>query len=157
MSGGQGLIQGVLDFLPNGALEGHQQKAEVEPVICPSCKHTHKPMPSCPVCGFEYPRRTSVQHVPGTLRELIAAGGQYKHILDREIWPMVCGYARERRGGGEPAKKYALAIYRDMTGAFPNGKWFDSTEPVEPTHEVRSRIRAAQIRYAKGREKQVSA
>ena len=67
---------------------------------------------------------------------------------------MVCGYARERREG-EQAKKYALAIYRDMTGAFPQGKWFDSTRSVEPTPEVRSRIRAAQIRYAKG--KQVSA
>lgn len=100
-------------------------------------------------CGHEYPRRQAVQHVPGTLKELIA--GKYHKELDKQLWPMVKGYVLERREG-DAARKQALAIYKDMTGAFPNAYW-ESTTPVPPTLEVRNRIRSQQIRWARGREK----
>lgn len=127
-----------------------KEKPEAEPVKCPGCGHLHKPMPFCPNCGHEYPKRAAVQHVPGTLKELIAGG--YTKELTRELWPQVVGYVLERRQG-EAAKKQALAIYRGMTGEFPKGAWLESTTPREPSMEVRNRIRAEQIRYAKGREK----
>lgn len=127
-----------------------KEKPEAEPVKCGNCGHVHRPMPFCPNCGHEYPKRAAVQHVPGTLKELIAGG--YTKELTRELWPQVCGYVLERREG-EAAKKQALAIYRGMTGEFPKGAWFDSTIPREPTAEVRNRIRAEQIRFAKSREK----
>lgn len=127
-----------------------KEKAEAEPIKCPTCRHLHKPMPFCPACGHEYPKRQAVQHVPGTLKELIAGG--YRKELTAQLWPQVVGYVLERREG-EAAKKQALAIYRGMTGEFPKGAWFESTVPVAPSAEVRNRIRAEQIRFAKGREK----
>lgn len=126
------------------------EKTQPEPVKCSKCGHVHKPMPFCPVCGAEYPKKQTVQHVPGSLKELIAGG--YHKELARDLWPQVCGYVLERREG-DAAKRQALAIYKQMTGEFPKGAWFDSTVPVAPSAEVRSRIRAQQIRFAKGREK----
>jgi DNA repair protein RadD len=147
------------DLFENGVteLDDGKKKAKAkteqrqpEPVKCGKCDQVHKPMPHCPACGNEYPRRQSVQHIPGTLKELIAGG--YRKEPVRDLWPQVCGYVLERREG-EAAKKQALAIFRQMTGEFPKGAWFESTKPLPPTDEVRRRIRAQQIRFAKGREK----
>lgn len=130
------------------------EKKESEPVKCPSCRALHKPAPFCPVCGHEYPKRISVQHVPGTLKELIA-GGHHRE-LTRELWPQVCSYAISRRGDGDAGRRMALAIYRDMVGAWPKAE-FENTRPVPLTAEVRNKILSAQIRFAKGRGAQRSA
>ena len=125
------------------------EKAEVEPVKCPSCRALHRPAPFCPVCGHEYPKRAAVQHVPGTLKELIA-GGHHRE-LTRNLWPQVMAYCLERREG-DAARRQALAIYRDMTGDWPRAKW-ENTQPADDlSAEVRNRIRAQQIGFAKRRE-----
>ncbi len=124
-----------------------KDKAEAEPVKCPQCRHMHKPMPFCPACGHEYPKRKAVEHVPGTLKELIA-GGFHKE-LSRDLFPQIAGYVLERRDG-EAARRQAQAIFKDMTGEFARVNW-DNVQPVEPSLEVRNRIRSAQIRFAKGR------
>ena len=89
----------------------------------------------------------SVQHVPGTLKELIAGG--HRKELSASLWPQVCGYVLERREG-EAARKQALAIYKNMTGAWPMGD-FDPAKAIPPCSEVRSRIRSEQIRFANRR------
>lgn len=146
-----------LDELDDGKKreKAKPKKKELEPVKCPQCRALHKPMPACPCCGHEYPRRQAVAHVPGTLKELIAGG--YRKELSRELWPMVCGYVLERREG-DAARRQALAIYKDMTGAWPLSD-FASTTPAPPTNEVRSRIRSQQIRFAHRRtaDKRVAA
>lgn len=129
-------------------------KAEVEPVKCPSCRAIHRPAPFCPVCGHEYPKRSSVQHVPGTLKELIA-GGHHRE-LTRNLWPQVMAYCLERRDG-DAARRQALAIYRDMTGDWPHAKWENTSPAKDISAEVRNRIRAQQIRFAKRRESGVAA
>lgn len=129
------------------------EKKELEPVKCPQCRALHNPAPFCPCCGHEYPKRQTVQHVPGTLKELIA-GGHHRE-LTRDLWPQVCGYVLERREG-DAARRQALAIYRDMTGDWPRAKW-ENTEPRECGPEVRNRIRSQQIRYSKGRERAAAA
>jgi DNA repair protein RadD len=123
------------------------KKKEVEPCKCPRCNALHKPMPLCPVCGHEYPKRATVEHVPGTLKELIA-GGHHKQ-LTRDLWPQIAGYCLERREG-DAARRQALAIYRDIVGDWPRIKWED-TQPVPPTPEVRNKIRSQQIRFANRR------
>lgn len=125
-----------------------KKKPEAEPMKCPECRSLHSPRPKCPECGHVYPKREAVQHVPGTLKELIA--GNHRAELSKQVWPMVCGYVRERRDG-EAARKQALAIYRQMTGAWPMTD-FESTAPVAPTREVRNRIKAQQIAFAKRRK-----
>jgi DNA repair protein RadD len=126
------------------------EKPEAEPMRCPTCRALHKPAPFCPACGHAYPKKAAVQHVPGTLKELIAGG--YTRELTRDLWPQVCGYVLERREG-DAARRQALAIYRGITGEFPRGAWFESTTPVPPSTEVRNRIRSEQIKFAKGRQK----
>jgi len=128
-----------------------QEKKQPEPVKCGKCGHVHKPAPFCPRCGFEYPKKVTVQHVPGTLKELIAGGHQRE--LTKQLFPQVAHYVMHTRGRqGEEARRMAQAIYRDLTGDFARATW-ENVTPVEPSLEVVNRIRAAQIRFAKGRAK----
>lgn len=129
------------------------KKKELEPVKCPECRALHKPSPVCPCCGHEYPRKQAVQHVPGTLKELIAGG--HRKELSKELWPQIVSYVLERREG-DAARKQALAIYKDMTGAWPMAD-FANTTPVPPSAEVRNRIRSQQIRFAHRRSTQTRA
>lgn len=148
------------DFFDNGLAElddgkpkpkqKAQEKPEIEPVKCPTCRAVHRPMPFCPVCGWAYPRKQSVQHVPGTLKELVA--GNHQQQLVKALFPQLAAYALEKRNGdGEAARRMAQALYKDMTGEFARAAW-DRVVPVEPSPEVISKIRALRIRYAKGRE-----
>ena len=124
------------------------EKKPVEPMKCPDCKAMHSPAPVCPVCGHQYPRKASVEHVPGTLKELLATGT--RSMVSRELWPQVCGYARERRG--DDGKKLALALYYQMAGHWPKGD-FETTAATDPSREVRNKITAMNIRWSKGRSK----
>lgn len=126
-----------------------KEKAEAEAVKCPGCGHLHKPMPFCPSCGHQYPKKQAVEHVPGTLKELIA-GGHHKQ-LDRELFPQIAAYCLERKSGDE-ARRQAQGIYKGMTGEFARVAW-DSVKPVAPSNEVRNRILQQQIRFSKGAPK----
>ncbi|MBK7024524.1 MAG: DEAD/DEAH box helicase [Sulfuritalea sp.] len=119
-----------------------KEKAEAEPVKCPSCRALHKPMPFCPACGHEYPKKRAIEHVPGTLKELIATGNQ--HMLRARLWPQIVGYVLERREGDQ-AQRMAQAIYKNMTGEFARAR-VDTTTPAPCSYEVRQKIRAGQIR-----------
>lgn len=125
-----------------------QEKKPIEPVKCPQCRHMHKPAPSCPNCGHQYPRKQAIEHVPGTMKELIATGNRV--AISRALWPQVVGYARERRGDG--GEKLALALYKQMTGDWPTTKWAN-TPPAEVSMEVRRKITSLNIAWAKGRSK----
>lgn len=125
-----------------------QEKEEPEPVKCPQCRALHRPAPFCPQCGHQYPKKQAVQHVPGTMKELIA--GKHHKELARELWPQVCGYMIERHPR-ELAERKALAVYRSITGDWPKGRSFTSTTPVTPTQEVRDRCISEQIRFSRSK------
>ena len=125
------------------------ERPEAEAVKCPRCRALHKPMPFCPACGFEYPRKQSVAHVPGTLKELIAGGHQRE--LTRDLFPQIAHYVIHTRGReGEAARRMAQALYKDITGDFARAAW-ENVKPVAPTPEVQNKIRSLQIRFAKRR------
>ncbi|WP_341809390.1 DEAD/DEAH box helicase [Xanthomonas oryzae pv. oryzicola] len=142
-----------LDALDDGKAKRKPKakaKKQRDPVKCPACRALHMPAPACPSCGHQYPRRTSVQHLPGTLKELVA-GGFRKELL-ASVWPMVCGYVGRKRQG-PAADRMALAIYKNLTGCFPpHGVNFFTTTPMEPTAEVAGQILASQIRYAQAKK-----
>ncbi len=119
-----------------------EPKPEAEMVKCPSCGHLHAFRPFCPACGHEYPKKLSVEHVPGSLKELVASGN--RKAMTQHLWPMVCGHVLQRRDG-DAARRMALAIYKDMTGAFPLAD-FHRTVPMSPSIEVGNKIRSLQIR-----------
>ncbi len=147
-----------IDELDDGKPKKDKKKPEnkdKEPVKCPQCRALHAPMPYCPACGHEYPRRVTVQHVPGTLKELLASTG-HQDIKLRSIWPQVVGYVLERSTGDQLAdQRKAQAIYKTLTGDFARAR-IEYTEPAECGPEIRNRIRANNIRRAYGRQKEAA-
>ncbi len=127
------------------------EKPESEPVKCPTCRVVHKPSPFCPACGHEYPKKRAVEHVPGSLKELLAGGAKYQRELARDIFPQIAAYTKRLRADDEQARRMAQAIFKDMTGEFARVAW-DNVKPMEPTPEVLSRIRSQQIKFAKRRQ-----
>ncbi len=149
------------DFFENGVTElddgkkkpkpkAKEEDKEKEMVKCPQCRVMHMPRPSCPACGHEYARKKAIEHVPGTLKELVATGNP--SMLRRELWPQVCGYVATL---GNPDDTYnqrrAQAIYIELTGS-PAQARFENTAHVPPSPELRSRIKANQIRFIKGKQ-----
>lgn len=130
------------------------EKKEAEAVKCPQCRALHKPMPFCPVCGHAYPKKPAVEHVPGSLKELIATGDA--SLMRRKLWPQVVSYVRESTDDLERAQRKAQAIYHELTGEFARAR-VDTTTLEPCTQEVRNKIRANQIRWAKSRSKQAEA
>ncbi len=125
------------------------ENAEDRFIKCQQCKHVHRPLPKCPVCGHEHPRKRAVAHVDGSLKELIAGGNRRK--LNAEIWPQFCGEARARKADPVQQRKWALAKYRDTTGGWPTTP-FEATPSAPLTREVANLIRSSDIRYAKSRQ-----
>jgi DNA repair protein RadD len=130
-------------------------KEETQPIRCPKCKVMHKPVPICPACGFEYPKRAAmVEHVPGTLKELVATKNQ--NMMRKHLWPMVVGYALQTTDDMAVVQRKAQAIYHELTGEFAKAR-AESTTPAEPSRELLNKIKANRIRWAKGRAKSASA
>ena len=124
-----------------------KEDAEKDPIKCPQCGHLHAPRPACPACGHEYPRKKPIEHVPGSLKELVATGNP--SLLRRELWPQVVGFVLESTYDMDKAQRRAQAIYHELTQTFARAR-VEDTKPVPPSAEVRSKIKANQIRFIKG-------
>ncbi|RZI75185.1 MAG: DEAD/DEAH box helicase [Pseudomonas sp.] len=128
-----------------------EKKPEDTMMTCSKCKHLHKVQPFCPSCGHEYPRRRAVEHVAGSLKEVLAAGSP--KAIAAALWPQVCAFARER-DKTKPSPKhdggrgYALWLYREIVGDFPQGQRFEETVPLAPNADVLGKIKSIQIRNA---------
>lgn len=120
---------------------------------CPKCHHVHAPMPFCPACGHEYPKKlNAVQHEPGTLSELLRVGTRKQ--LDDTLWPQICAFAHTSKlGDPKGAEKLALATYHDLTGDFPKGKSYGTTVRVAPTSQVLNKIQSKRIAWMKAQRK----
>lgn len=131
------------------------KKEDAEPIKCPSCGHLHAPRPACPSCGHEYPRKRPIEHVPGTLKELIATGNP--SLMRKELWPQVVGLVMEGVNN-DPAymQRRAQAIYHEITGEFARAR-VETTTPVPPSRELRNKVTANRIRYAKRRQAEARA
>lgn len=138
--------------LDDGSPKAKPKKGDEDPEDkmrkCPQCKHLHPPRPFCPNCGHEYPRRQAVQHVAGTLTELVKSGDRRAQTM--ALWPQIVSVALARKPDPDTARRYALALFKNMTGEWPL-RSFEKTQPVPPTPEVVNKIRALQIAYAKAR------
>jgi len=126
------------------------EKPEPEPIKCPSCGVLHLPMPICGNCGFEFPKRSMVATVPGTLKELIATGNQ--RMMTQSLWPQVVDWVLSKGHAGEAAQKKAQGLYRSITGEFARAK-VETTTPIPCTVEVAGKIRSRMIAFAKGKNR----
>jgi len=125
--------------------EKKAEKKEREMAVCPNCAHVHLALPYCPSCGHEYPIRNAVQHVAGTLTELIASNN--RTAMSTQLWPQICYYVQLRPNGQDRDRKKALAIFKSMTGVWPTGD-YHSTKPQPTTKEVMSKIKSMNIARA---------
>jgi superfamily II DNA or RNA helicase len=130
--------------------EVKKDEEEKEMVKCPQCNAMHLPRPTCPSCGHEYPRKAAVEHVPGTLKELVTTGNVA--MLRRELWPQVVAIVLEKNSDDlVRAQRRAQAIYHELTGTFANGR-IENTTPSIPSKDLRNKIKANQIRFLKGKQ-----
>lgn len=146
------------DGKPKSASEKKKKEAKPEalPKACQNC-HFLKPagVHVCPACGHAPIRPTDVQTIDAELTLIKRApADERRDIRERfggkqEVFSMLLQYAHER-GYKEG---FALRQYRDIFGVWPRG--LESTrEPVSP--ELRSWLRAMQIRFAKSRDRGAS-
>lgn len=146
------------DFFENGANElddgKHKQKKkaekkEREPVKCPTCFLVHAPRPTCPACGYVYPKFSSVEHEAGELQEL-AGGATATRDEKQSVWSQLLYVVRER-GYKEG---FAAHKFKEKFGVWPRGL---ADVEVEPTPKLMNWLRSRQIRYAKSRMKKTPA
>ena len=126
-----------------------EKDEEKEMIKCPQCRAMHMPRPSCPSCGHEYPKRKPIEHVPGNLKELVATGNPA--LMRKMLWPQVCSIVLEATQDIDKAQRRAQAIYHELTGTFAQAR-IETTTCEAPTPELRSRIKANQIRFIKGQQ-----
>jgi DNA repair protein RadD len=146
------------DFFEHGIAElddGARKKKEPAPpkekasVKCSQCHCVHSAAPFCPACGYEYPPKSSnIQHVQGTLKELVASGD--KAVLHRDVWPQIVALAHEKGKLGN----WAFGIYCRIAGKPDRYLDFERTQPVTPSREVRNKVTSLLIARAKGFSKQ---
>lgn len=148
------LFENGVTELDDGKRKEKPKKAakddEVDMMTCPQCRTMHMPRPSCPSCGHEYPKKKAIEHVPGTLKELVALGNPA--MMRRELWPMVVAVVMEK-GNPDPdyLQRRSQAIYHEITGTFAQAR-ASETRPAQPTPELRAKIKANQIRFIKGKQ-----
>ena len=126
--------------------EKPKEKPEAKPVKCSQCGHLHKPAPSCPACGFEYPKKSLVEHVPGTLKEILATGDA--DLQRKLLWPMVAYHAvRQSSGDMVRAQRIAQAIYKDITGDFARAR-VETTKLIPASLELEQKIKGNRIKWS---------
>lgn len=113
-------------------------KEEDVMVKCPHCKALHKARPECPNCGHQYPLRKTVEHVTGTLEEILTKGSQRQ--IATEIWPQVCMFARQANPNDfKRARGKSYALFKQLTGRMPGADFF-TTDPKPLSPEVRKKL-----------------
>lgn len=147
----------MMDFFEHGATElddgrrKESKKAEAkerEPMKCPRCAHVHDPRPMCPSCGHEYPKRSSVEHVPGTLSEL--TGHEAGSRDDRQaFYSQLLGIAHQR--GYQEG--WAGHKYRERYGSWPNGL---VKQPAPPTAQTVAWVKSRIIAWSRAKAKAVA-
>ena len=149
-----------LDSLDAG--EKLDKEARVEPdeekdeKHCPECGY--KPFKKrCMSCGHELQRPALVVAEAGVMQELDILGKKFPGQDLAAIWAQCVTYAK---GHSAPDKQQGRAyhLFVDLTKRKPPSSWSVHTTPaVQISKEVLNQIRAKNIAYAKGMQKQRAA
>jgi len=120
---------------------------------CPSCGYS--PMGKrCVACGFERQSTSLVEHEAGAMREIFI--GKTKLADDRRHLYEQCVTYTRGCGNPETAKGRAAHLFKEMTGAWPDGLRFEFTPNVPITRAVANRIKAKSIAYRAARQKETA-
>lgn len=113
-------------------------------------------MMRCPSCGKERTRLSMVENVDGEMVALTHAEPKMPSWLvdKKSVWRQLCQHALNRKKGDpEAARRFALAQYRNLYGAWPKAE-FSENELEEPHPMLVRKIQQQVIRWAKRRTAQ---
>lgn len=140
------------EFFEEGSSElddgKHREKKKLEPkdkkpLKCPKCFSVHAPAPSCPTCGYVYPRRSNVEHEAGELVAL--TGGASATREDKQAtWSQLRYIAKERNY----KDGWCSHKYRERFGVWPVGLM--DIEAV-PTQALKKWLLSRQIAWARSK------
>lgn len=120
------------------------KKREPKPMKCSRCHHIHAPRPSCPACGFEYPKRSAIEHMDGELIALGSGGAATRDDKQRIYSELLFIARRRNRKDGWAAHKY-----RALFGVWPR-QLADVTS--EPSRAVLRWVQSQDIAWAHRRQ-----
>lgn len=131
-----------------------KEKVEALPKVCPACSFL-KPVktPICPACGHQSQKPTDIVMEDG---ELVLVQKSKKHKAEdpalrfgpkQHLWSMLLGFAEER----DYSRHWASHKYRSVTGVWPRSV---ADIACPPSPELRSWIKADQIRWANQKKQQ---
>ena len=116
---------------------------EKEAAKCPKCGHLWSTgSDTCLHCGYTREKKSMVESVPGEMEELKAAASRDS----KQDWYSMCQYMVKYRGWS-PGR--AAHTYKDKFGVWPRGLL---DVPVHPSVEFDKAVKAALIRYLKGKK-----
>lgn len=155
------LCDGSARKAKRGDSEGEPPKPPL-PRCCPSCAFLAPANAIlCPACGGEMPRRQTVEHVEGELKEIgrgkvVCSGGlSAVDVLaqrsKREVYAELLALAIER----DRSDGWVAHTYRDIYGVWPRG--MSDVDPVDAGLDVRSFVRAKARAYAASIKRQEAA
>ena len=152
------IFENGVSGIDDGKLEDKKRKepsaAEEKACKC-VCGYILNPnQTKSPACGKERKRQSLVEEQAGKMIELnsVTSKPLPKCLQDRtQVWKQLCGYATDRYGPGDKAKKWCLAKYRNWYNAWPSAEYQPSNYPI--SLDLKSKITSENIRFAKGKAK----
>jgi len=119
---------------------------EKEAAKCPKCKHLWAGgSDTCLHCGYTREKKSMVESLPGEMQELTTSGKHSKE--DKQAWYSMAQYMIQNHGWSTGR---AAHVFREKFGVWPKG--FTDT-PTPPSREFDKAVKAALIRYLKGKQK----
>jgi superfamily II DNA or RNA helicase len=137
---------GVTELKPSGeATKKEPTEKEKKDSTCPQCKALWIGGESCMSCGYVRFRMSTVESVPGEMKELEAAN-QKLRIDNQSFYSQLLHYAQVKgyKSG------WAFHKYKEKFNAPPNGL---SSKPEMPTNATLGWIKSRTIAFAKSRAK----
>ena len=120
------------------------------PKGCPKCGF--KPyFRRCMGCGYEVVQAATVEHQPGSMKEVTLGKGKNATVIDKQdLYNQCVAYARAN-SVPEKQKGRAAHLYKDMAGDWPPNYWTPSTVPMDAAvgKAVLNKVRSLNIKRAK--------
>lgn len=150
-------FNGLAELDSGEKLDREVRKDEDKPVkACPACGYS--PMGKrCVRCGFEVKRLSLVEHEEGRATEVDILGTGSRAFAEsfEELYAMLATHERDRtarRGHGNP-KGATAHRFRELTGRWPPRSFeFETTPHIQPSTNLKGKLRSMAIAYAKGRK-----
>ena len=153
------------EFFENGIheLDNGEKKEKPKPdkdkekkaVKCPNCFCVHDSRPSCPQCGYEYPKKNTTQHVSGELAEIgkpVKGSREEKQQFLSELVGLMLEH--NERGGTQWSDGWVAHKFKAKYGVWPSG--LDKDTYAEPSHATRQWVRSQMIRWIKSKERRTA-